>query len=175
MTERTIQNALFQDLREKGYLLCCPNYSPAGYGWECDLFAVTRSNMFVEFEIKITRSDFRADSLKGVADFTRHQRISSDRRTKYERLTACDPAGPSRFFYVVPADMIKPEEVPNWAGLIYVHRHASIYRPLTIGTAKPAPKLHREKVADRVVQHMASVMYWRFWSIRTGQKEGVLP
>lgn len=49
------------------------------------------------YEIKVSRADFRRDtSMK-----QRESRLFSD-----------------QFFYVTPAGMVKPEEVPDWAGLI---------------------------------------------------------
>lgn len=52
------------------------------------------------YEIKVSRSDFRRDN----AVKQREARLYSD-----------------YFYYVAPAGMIKPEEVPDWAGLIEAH------------------------------------------------------
>ena len=49
------------------------------------------------YEVKISRADFRRDT----AIKQREARLFSD-----------------QFFYVTPAGLIKPEEVPDWAGLI---------------------------------------------------------
>jgi hypothetical protein len=159
MTERTIQNALFDDLNRKGYQLACPNYTP--FRWhESDLFAVTRAGMGVEFEIKISRSDFKADASKLY---------------KHERMANADPVGPSRFFYVVPDGLITVEEVPAWAGLIYVRVWTSDYHAsrIVFHEIKKAPKRHRYAVPQKVIDHMRGVFYWRFWNLRRGMAETI--
>jgi len=188
MNERAIQNALFDNLRQKGYLLCCPNYTPAKW-FECDLFAVTKAERFVEFEIKVSVSDFKADARKGPSERDKQYfgSFSPDSKTfqnfdprgKHERLGASDERGPSRFFYVVPAGLLAVEDMPIWAGLIYAEipesRHFVTNGLIRLRTVKEAPHLHRAKACPRVVQHMASVMYWRYWNLRQGLKEEALP
>lgn len=156
MNERTIQNALWADLTyQKGYNLAAPNYTP--FKWhECDLFAVTKAGLGVEFEIKISRSDFKADASK---------------TEKHRRLALADPFGPSRFFYVVPEGMIAVEEVPDYAGLIYVRERIEFGSRLFMHTVKQAPKLNRHHVPAKVTDHMRSVFYWRFWNLRRGMPE----
>jgi hypothetical protein len=159
MTERTIQNALWADLAyQKGYNLAAPNYTP--HKWhESDLFAVTKAGMGVEFEIKISRSDFKADTAK---------------TDKHRRLALGDPFGPSRFFYVMPEGMVTVEEIPTWAGLIYVAERGGLFggsSRIAIRTVKPAPKLHRHAVPQKVTDHMRSVFYWRYWNLRRGMND----
>ena len=175
MNERAIQNALYPWLAfERGYLLSCPNYTPAHW-FECDLFAVTKANFAVEFEVKISRADFKADAKKGPDEYTRQRfgtmhpenraKYDVDLRSKHERLTDGDTRGPSRFFYVTPAGLIQLAEVPSFAGLIELnHRN----RPKVI---KEAPKLHRTKVDDKVLANCRAVFYHRFWTLRRGLKE----
>ena len=181
MTERTIQNGLFGHLSQKGYLLSCPNYTPAKR-FECDLFAVTKANRFVEFEIKVSRSDFKADAKKGpdarqkrlMETLPEGSRLRSGFHpsSKHDRLALADTNGPSRFFYVVPEDLVAADEIPEWAGLMHARMHGQW---MLFREAKKAPKLHNQPVEPRVVQHMASVMYWRFWNLRRGIKETELP
>lgn len=52
------------------------------------------------YEIKVSRADFRRDT----AVKQREARLFSD-----------------QFFYVVPTGLLKPEELPDWAGLIEYH------------------------------------------------------
>lgn len=160
MTERKIQDALFPWLAfERGYKLCIPNYTP--HRWhECDVFAVTKADMGVEFEIKISRSDFKADASKVE---------------KHRKLFTGDEHGPSRFFYVVPEGLITVEEVPEWAGLLYIVEskrvHTTVTPRLYVREVKKAPKLHRQYVPQRVTDHARGVFYWRFWNLRRGLPE----
>lgn len=178
MTERTIQNALFEELTyRKGYRLACPNYTLPSW-FECDLFAVTKAEFAVEFEIKISKSDFKADVKKGPSErFKKWAMYSNNRhdlRSKHERLAAADPFGPSRFFYVVPEGMVTVEEIPAWAGLIYANKREAHHEgPIRIflREIKKAPKLHRHYVPAKVTDHARSVFYYRFWNLRRGMSE----
>lgn len=164
MNEKRIQSTLYDFLSRRGLKLACPNYTPAGW-WECDLFTVTPADMFVEYEIKISRSDFFNDAKKEdqsrSSRILRHQGLPAP--TKHTKLAAKDVAGPSRFFFVTPEGLLKDEEIPEWAGLIEVH---NLKHRLKACIRKPAPQLHREKVSPKVVEHCHSVFYYRFWNLR---------
>lgn len=164
VNEKRIQSTLYDFLTRRGLKLACPNYTPAGW-WECDLFAVTDSDYFVEYEIKISRSDFFNDAKK--EDQSRASRVLQRQGlpapTKHTKLASKDVVGPSRFFFVTPAGMLKDEEIPEWAGLIEISDSGSRLRA---SIKKPAPQLHREKVKPEVVQHCQSVFYYRFWNLR---------
>lgn len=160
MTERKIQDTLFPWLAyERSYKLCIPNYTPARWH-ECDVFAVTKADMGVEFEIKISRSDFKADASKV---------------DKHRKLFASHESGPSRFYYVVPEGLITVEEVPDYAGLLYIVEsqrvHTTVAPRLYVREVKKAPKLHRQPVPEKITDHARGVFYWRFWNLRRGLTE----
>ena len=50
-------------LRERWRKLRLPRYTPKGW-WECDVFELTTSGYFREYEIKTSLSDFRNDAKK---------------------------------------------------------------------------------------------------------------
>ena len=56
-----------------------------------------KGHQATSYEIKVSRADFKRDS----AMKQREARLYSD-----------------RFFYVAPKDLIKPDEVPDWSGLM---------------------------------------------------------
>ena len=140
------------------------------FDWESDKLLETRSGYIYEFEIKISRADFKND-FKHKKD--KHIILAGEERygdkylpKYYEFLEAnrkvsnwCeqnflksaenDPhylvgghKRPNYFYYTVPTDLVKVEEVPDYAGLIYVDERGN----LTI--KKSAPKLHSEKYKD---------------------------
>ncbi len=154
MTEKIIQNILWRHLSSKGHTLICPNYTPAKW-WECDMFSVTKSGYVVEHEIKISKADFKNDTKK-----SQNTNVKTEIRNKHIQLASSDPDGPNRFFYVVPEDLIKKDEVPTWAGLMYVNKYGSVY------VEKDAPKLHKTKLDEKVKDHVTGVFYWRFWNER---------
>lgn len=63
--------------------------------WQLEVQA-SKGYRAVAYEIKVSRSDFRRDS----AIKQREARLYSD-----------------RFYYVAPAGLIRPDEIPDWAGL----------------------------------------------------------
>lgn len=182
MTERKIQNAIWSN-RGRQSALMCPNYTPAGW-WECDVWATTKAGYGVEFEIKVSLSDFRADTKKESGNkWVRDQTASSGWRQngnekKHDLLACHDERGPSRFFYVVPLELgLKPEDMPTWAGLITAEPHfywdGKMKRDsgtLYLRQEKEAPKLHGKKVDVKIIEHCRSVFFWRYWNLRTRPK-----
>lgn len=111
------------------------------FGWESDVLILTNSGYWYEIEIKISRADFHNDQKHKSQKFN----FMADEDTRNK---------PNYFYYAVPEGMISPDEVPSFAGLIYMHRS----RPEVI---KKAPKIHKEKIredglglADKFYHHM---------------------
>jgi hypothetical protein len=94
------------------------------FGWESDFFLQKENGYCYEFEIKISRSDF-------LADFKKQRHINIQKQEKKLK--------PNKFYYVVPVGMVSKEEVPNYAGLMYVNDFSII-------TIKEAPFIHKEKL-----------------------------
>jgi len=164
VNEFEIQNALFRCLERKGYALCCPNYTPAGW-WECDVFGVTKSGAAVEFEIKLTRADFAQDGAKDKQVFPRPFGTPPRIENKRELMRSGDKRAPARFFYVAPKGMIEPSELPDCCGLMEFNADGVIH----FSVKKEAPKLHGERVSDAVMNHVRGVFYWRYWKIRANE------
>lgn len=162
MNARTIQREIFYSVRSASQIVM-PNFTPCKW-FECDVWRVTSSGLAVEYEIKLTVSDFRADARKrgpskGVAVDGRWEYVAQP--TKHGRLAQADPRGPSRFFYAVPEDMADIE-VPSWAGLI-VARPCGANRAV-LSTKKPAPKLHHHLADDRSIAVARRNCYYRMWA-----------
>jgi hypothetical protein len=168
MTERQIQNALARDL--KRWQVMMPNYTPFGW-YECDLWGVTKAGYAVEFEIKVSVADFRADTKKGRLRRAGCLRGPNNQMTEYKhaRLEQRDAKGPSRFFYVVPEGLIGLDELPDWAGLILISKYEDPrYAHLLIQTElQPAPKLHKHKADPKTIEHARGVCYYRYWNERS--------
>lgn len=155
MTAKDIQRRLIVDRYKRNR--CCPNYTPNNW-FECDVFELTPSGQFREYEIKLTRADFRNDAKK------EHERIVDGVRrmvNKYEALVTCAPNTPNRFYYVCPVGVITDSELPSWAGLIYCHPGRGRF-PVRTELRKEAPRLHRRPIDEKIREHMETVFYWRF-------------
>lgn len=158
-------------------------------GWrECDILAITKAGIWYEYEIKLSRSDFKADAKKTLevdrllfgpppercfisyggyswaweSWYNKYERV-----TKYSQLEQGYEKGPQRFFYIVPEGLLQADDVPDFAGLIY-------YRPIQLCRAwsevfteiKPAPRLHKAKVEQRLIRGATDRMLYRYWDLR---------
>lgn len=112
--------------------------------WESDYLALTKSGYFYEGEVKISKSDFKADKKK-----TRKHKILEGTYqpkmidkwdngffvTEEEKIKK-----PHYFFYAVPEGLIEPNEVPEYAGLVYMTNVYPYWK-----WVKKAPKLHNDR------------------------------
>lgn len=106
------------------------------FNWESDSLFITRSGYIYECEIKISRGDFKQDFKKQK----KHLILEGKDNTEQS---------PNYFYYVVPKDLIKVEEVPEYAGLIYVDVIYNIDGKIggyPITFVKTAPIIHKDKV-----------------------------
>ena len=166
MTEFDLQRPLMYERYRRNFIL--PNYEPKVNGrtrwWECDVFEVTDAGYWREYEIKLSRADFFADAKKD-RPVAYNYLPGAARETKHAVLARGDRSGPSRFWYVMPAGLIQPEELPCWAGLIeftlgrwQVPGQSCVQRERQV---VPAPPIHNDKVDPKIVAHARSVCYWR--------------
>lgn len=140
------------------------------FDWESDKLLETRSGYIYEFEIKISKADFKND-FKHKVD--KHIILEGPEKYPdkylpkyYERLEESRKNGgraeeyfhrwadeskmylvdghkrPNYFYYATPPDLIKAEDVPEYAGLAYINEWG------VISIIKKAPCLHKEKISD---------------------------
>lgn len=82
------------------------------YNWESDYLAITNAGIAHEVEIKVSREDFKND--------VKHK------KEKHLLLEHGNGEGgyygdmPNYFYYAVPNELVSVDEVPEYAGLIYV-------------------------------------------------------
>lgn len=123
------------------------------YLWESDFWVLKKSGFAIEYEIKISKSDFKADFKK----IDKHDILSSGKYPDRLMWRKKKPI-PNRFYYVVPSGLIETSEVPKYAGLIYVS-NGGITKEV-----KKAPIIHREK------QDYSDVLCTRFWYTAINQR-----
>lgn len=154
MNEKTVQQDLFSHFSKRSAIMI-PNFSPSftpakPVKWgECDVFQITKSMYWVEFEIKLSVSDFRADFKKVK---------------KHRALAERAPNIPRRFWYVMPdiiADKVEGE-IPEYAGLL-AFRKWPCYRDDLFKRRVDAPTLQSVKVTAAQLQRLYVRFYWRYW------------
>ena len=160
MTELDIQNCLYREFVKRGHRLIVPNSCVCG--WEADLISVTKAGFIHECEIKITASDFRADGKKKKFDditaYASGQRKHRQQCLRFET-TIAQPA--NFFWYAVPTGLVTVTDLPGFAGLIYVE---DLCRRVEI--VKKAPRLHRDKIAERHIEQLTRNLMIRYWRTR---------
>jgi len=161
MTEAIIQNALHNELLTST-TLCVPNYTPDNW-WECDLWHVTKSGYGIEHEVKITKSDFKADRRKCKRRLNRTTR-TWDSYYKYEAIEKAGLECPKNFWYITPPGLLSKDDIPSFAGLKEIHELSR--GRFKIVVIVKAPNLHKHKVRESVIEQAKKVFYYRYWDLR---------
>ena len=157
------------------------------FGWESDKLLQTRSGYYYEFEIKISKSDFKNDFknkkdkhiiLEGEEKYgdkylpkyyeflEENKKRGEWAEASFHRWADDDPRylvgkhkRPNYFYYAVPWEMLQAEDVPSYAGLVWVDENGRI------ATVKKAPKLHGDKIEDKELglgeKFYYNMDYWR--------------
>jgi len=133
------------------------------FSWESDKLIETRSGLIYEFEIKVSKADFKNDFNKKdkhviLEGKETHIPTFDGLEPKYKEMyeknyLVSHFKKPNYFYYAVPEGLITVEEVPEYVGLIYVLPYNDINKDgkLVWGgfyIAKQAPKLHNAKYTD---------------------------
>lgn len=142
MEKKHTEATIIKELRryfQNGYNYRIDNAYIFSYDWESDFFCTNREGYGFEFEVKISRADFKADLKKN-----KHEIFKKGSYTQNHNGTSKEIEKkfiPNRFYYVVPEGLITKDEVPEYAGLITVGNYMSII--------KRAPFIHRRKLDFR--------------------------
>lgn len=173
LTEQSIQKRL-------NHFFASWKYNVDGlfvFSWESDKLLWTKAGYIYEFEIKISRSDFKADfkhkiekhlilssalpdeteqpQMPDLFDNYQKQRkkkygdyiTDEDIKREFERMG--DVTGkrmPNYFYYAVPEGLIQPDEVPPYAGLLWLTKEYKYGGGII--HKKKAPRLHDTKYTD---------------------------
>lgn len=127
------------------------NYSPIApncylFEWESDLIAISNSQLVTEFEIKISKSDFKADFRKT----NKHKSLETNFKSKVK------PGKCSNYFYYVTTPgLLNQVDIPDYAGLIEIDKKINI--------VKKAPILHKETVDKIKVNSLYEKVYYKYW------------
>ena len=133
-TTAAIEKILLVEYYYRGRLVLA-HYSPHHW-YETDVYSITPSRYAHEVEVKIDRGDYRRE----LTDKRyKHQILSGAIERTSERV-------PRTFSFATPPDLIGPDEVPDYAGLIYVNKEAPWSEQVRV--VKQAPVLDSEKLSQ---------------------------
>jgi hypothetical protein len=154
------------------------------FSWESDYFSITQDEKYIyEVEVKLSRSDFKADFQKDakhrlLANATKQDlvvqrgHLFSDYEVKngvpgqkvemcgvdYIKAKECTP---NRFYYCCPDGLLSVEEIPAYAGLLYLNEANTSVREV-----KKAPFIHKEKNVDKYIRSLIDKFYFQFVNMR---------
>jgi hypothetical protein len=156
-----IEYALMHQRSSRATLM--PRFTPQKW-WECDVCEITESGYFREYEIKMSRADFKVDASKQREVYNgTFWRIGDPPRpieNKHSLLSLGDTRGPVEFYFVTPIGLLKPEEIPSWAGLLEIEFRKYSNYPLEWTKIK-ALRLHKTKADEGIRKAMLSSAYGR--------------
>ncbi len=137
-----------------------PNFFHGMY--EMDVFKLSKSGVLIEYEIKISKADFKNDFKKSWQEIkydideenklktTVHKQI-----TKHQDIETGNRC--NRFFFVVPDGLIDIEEIPEYAGLIYYDEEHDNLR-----IVKNAKLIHKNKmIGEEIYKNLALKLSFR--------------
>ncbi len=167
LTERKVQLG-FQEGRS-GDRMVVPNFTPRDW-FECDLAIVTAAGFLHEYEIKLTKADLKADRKKFWPTRIRSRSDRENQRSKFDILETAEAATdgkketgiPSAFSYILPEDIVTVEDIPEYAGLIYVtydSRYGVMFKRI-----RQAKKLHNLPFTEKEVVRARVNIGHRYWA-----------
>jgi hypothetical protein len=127
------------------------------YSWESDLISVTKKDIVHEYEIKVVHSDFVNDAKKAQRHAVLKTGSSTESRIAVHRR-------PNYFWYVMPENCVKIEEIPMHAGFIGITFYGT--EGMAFRVIKKAPQLHKEHITAEGIRRMLVSMCYKYWGIR---------
>jgi len=131
---------------------------------ECDVYAVTAAGYAVEVEAKVSVADFKADFEKKAKHEALAKALSYDKNAFF-RLGSV----PRRYYFAVPENMINTNDVPSYAGLLYIQRYKATRwnkKGVAVTVAKPAPLLRAaRKVTASQLQTLSEAYKFHYHTL----------
>lgn len=116
---------------------------------EADFLSITRSGYVHEVEMKISKTDFKADFKKISAGKLKHDLIKDGKLANY-------------FWFCTPLNLLDINDIPDYCGLIEFFVDGK--KNIKLVVKQNAPKIHASKVKDDVRLAMLRSMYYRAWT-----------
>lgn len=171
MSEKDIVDAWIKDcMKRRKSTLVFPNVFVDLF--EADILEITKSGYAHELEVKLSRSDFKADMDKSRLSWTKEPEWTRRKRVrvnKHEQLRGGDRV--NTFTYIVPKGLMSEKEVPQKAGLIYaIVRQYNGKAWITFETIRKAQSLSKEKHGLRIQIKCLLSTYYRYHEQRKKNK-----
>jgi hypothetical protein len=165
MTAHEIEKDLMSWVMANTSEIVVPNYFLGRF--ECDVLKISNAGQLTEYEIKVSRADFKKDSEKSAITGIHGYEVVEDKYGNKYNKAICKTTSKhdviregnrvNRFYYVVPANLITPDEVPAGFGLIYATQYNAAYGSAIRFSIKKVSKLFmKEKAKEQLYKHIAT-------------------
>jgi hypothetical protein len=145
INERIMQAVIMRwALFEKNHIYALPG-STMFFAWESDVITITKFNYAHEFEIKISKADYKHDFKKTHKHQVLQQAILQHRPV------------PAYFWYATSGFDIDPPEYAGWLTVAYNEKQFRY----EISIRKDAPRLHDYKITKESVETIAHLLSFR--------------
>jgi hypothetical protein len=178
LTETSIARALAMQYFNRKYLVVVPNCSWPGS--ECDVLCVTENLRIIDVEIKISRSDLKADAKKckwwesrilgyGEEVVKEHagRLVSRHRPALYEKTARQWPQKVWKHYYAMPKEIWKPEladSMPSKAsGILLLSEQAYDGKLIATCERRAMPCKDAEKLSPAAAVDIARLASLRMW------------
>ena len=156
MKAEQIADVIIESLAERQFPIYLKKYDGGGMA-EADVFGINRSGYMYEYEIKCSRSDFKADfkhkHYKHVILNTgecahNYDEWKNGKKTgrQIRRIGAAN-----RFYFACEPGLLTKEDMPSYAGLVYIENGE-------LREIKSAPFIHKEKANDYIYARIATIL-----------------
>ena len=136
------------------------------YAFESDFLVLRDSGTVIEYEIKLSKSDYNAGLKKRQCLHRKDKKRRVKMRysgqkpiTRHEYLQA--GYGANMFYYVAPESVLNSVDLPEWAGFIEARERGDGRIATQIN--KRAPKLHKKKASDNLKKKILTSIYYKYW------------
>ena len=139
---KDIEASLVMNLYEKGHSPISTHAAVYGLQ-ECDVISISKSDFIYEYEVKISKSDFKADFKKPKHTLIKESKFIKESKSETLYLV------PNYFYFVVPENLISIDDIPEYAGLIYITEQQ------TFNIIKKAPIIHKTKASKEFIRALS--------------------
>ncbi len=163
LTERIIASRLW-DKYGVGQWACANIHH---YAFESDLLILRKSGTVVEYEIKLSVSDYRAGLRKKQVINPHNKNGRQNKIWDHQKYTTRHEylqrgMGANMFYYAAPGEVLEQVDIPKWAGVILVNANS------TSGSCgsrmiKKAPFLHKNEPSKKLKEKIMTSCYYKYW------------
>lgn len=150
--------------------LCVANSYYWSKDFETDFLAVTKAGYASEFEVKVSKTDFKKDFEKkrldrGRSFFDKEAREWKEKYDYKHDLLKEGKSGLKHFYFCTPAGLVPEEDIPEYAGWItFQEPRSSFQRNLTMKVERTAPKLpNATKMTDKQEKKIQEAQKWQYY------------